>query len=568
MKITRLIIYLIFPLLTLMSCKTQRHANSYKLSEKDRLDFTFLYFNATKETLLGNYSEAAKLFEKCIQIDGSNPAPMFELGKIYLQKNDLKYAEFLLKAATEFDPQNFWYQFYYAEALKKNKKFQEVVKVYEKLVKYYPQKTEYYYELANAYQAVNRVEDALKTYVLLEKKIGVTEEVAIQKQRLYLHQGKFDKACAEVQKLIDTNPGEMQYYNYLAELYLVNGFKEKALEVFNRALKLSPENPYVHLGLSEYYKEIQDKDNYFKELIFAFGSPELDIDTKVKKLLSFYTLSETSDEYKVQSYKLLDAMVASNPKEAKTFSFYGDFLYRDGRMREARDSYLKAVEFDKSKLVIWNQVLFIDNDLSDFAQMDTHSVQAIELFPNEASLYLLNGIANIQNKKTPDAIYILNKGLSLVVDNSMMLGQFYANLGDCYYRSKEMAKSDSSYDKALELNPNDVYVLNNYSYYLSLRNEKMEKAEAMSKKSNELEPNNASYQDTYGWILYGLKKYDLAKTWLEKALANGGEKNGTIMEHYGDILYKLNDPRKALEYWTKAQLVGAGSETLQRKINE
>jgi Tfp pilus assembly protein PilF len=74
-------------------------------------------------------------------------------------------------------------------------------------------------------------------------------------------------------------------------------------------------------------------------------------------------------------------------------------------------------------------------------------------------------------------------------------------------------------------------VLNNYAYYLSLRNEKLDKAEEMSKKSNEIDRDNASYNDTYGWILYGLGKYEDAKLWLEKAIANGASENAVILEH-------------------------------------
>jgi len=149
-----------------------------------------------------------------------------------------------------------------------------------------------------------------------------------------------------------------------------------------------------------------------------------------------------------------------------------------------------------------------------------------------------------------------------------MKGQFLANLGDSYNQDKNNIKSDSCYDKALDLNPNDIYVLNNYSYYLSMRMEKLEKAEEMSKKSNELEPNNASYLDTYAWILYASKKYADAKVYMEKALAIDGNKNPVLLEHYGDILYRLDIKEIAFEYWNKAKIAGKGSDFLEQKIIE
>jgi tetratricopeptide (TPR) repeat protein len=177
-------------------------------------------------------------------------------------------------------------------------------------------------------------------------------------------------------------------------------------------------------------------------------------------------------------------------------------------------------------------------------------------------------MAKMQQKKTKDAIINFAKGVGYVIDNKALKGQFLANLGDAYNQDKNNTKSDSCYEKALEVNPNDVYVLNNYSYYLSLRLDKLEKAEAMSKKSNELEPNNASYLDTYAWILYAAKKYNDAKSFMEKALAIDGNKNPVLLEHYGDILYRLEMKENAIEFWTKAKIAGKGSDFLEQKIAE
>jgi Tfp pilus assembly protein PilF len=132
---------------------------------------------------------------------------------------------------------------------------------------------------------------------------------------------------------------------------------------------------------------------------------------------------------------------------------------------------------------------------------------------------------------------------------------------------KDYTKSDENYDKALELDPKDPNVLNNYAYFLSVRGEKMDKAELMSKESNALEPDQGSYEDTYGWIMYKQGKYSDAKIWIEKSLSHGSDKSATVLEHYGDILYKLGDTNKAYEYWLKAKNAGEGaSEFLDKKL--
>src|SRR5262249_53970493 len=140
---------------------------------------------------------------------------------------------------------------------------------------------------------------------------------------------------------------------------------------------------------------------------------------------------------------------------------------------------------------------------------------------------------------------------------------------DAYNELKDYPRSDTSYEKALAANPKDAFVMNNYSYYLSLRGERLDKAEELSKQSNVLVPNSSSFEDTYGWILYRTGKFADAKTWIEKSLSHGSDKSAVVLEHYGDVLYKLGDTVRALEYWQKAKATGEpGSEFLERKINE
>ena len=164
--------------------------------------------------------------------------------------------------------------------------------------------------------------------------------------------------------------------------------------------------------------------------------------------------------------------------------------------------------------------------------------------------------------------FIVEQEGKLVALERPILGQFWTILGDAYNELKDHVKSDSCYVEALKLDPNNANALNNYSYYLSVRKKDLEKAKEMSKKSNELEPNNSSYQDTYGWILFQLEDYSNAKIWIEKAISNGGERNGTLLEHLGDVEFKLGNLTKASELWQKAIKAGGTTEFIQRKITE
>ena len=86
--------------------------------------------------------------------------------------------------------------------------------------------------------------------------------------------------------------------------------------------------------------------------------------------------------------------------------------------------------------------------------------------------------------------------------------------------------------------------------------------------ANTIEKNNSTYEDTHAWILYQSNEYEKAKEWILRSLSNGGKESEIIIEHYGDILYKLGDIEKALIQWKKASEMGGESESLRKKIQE
>lgn len=558
-----------------ISCKSKKSITdstaekpgTKELSEKSRVEFEHLFFDGAREKLLGNYDQAESRFIQALRVDPTSAATMYELGTVYTYQNNKNQALIYSKKAATADPKNIWYQLLYAECLKENKQASEVIAVYERLLQQYPDRIDFYYELANAFLYANKPNDALKTYNRIEEHIGVTEDASMQKIKIYKSLNNSDKAIEEAKKLIIAFPKEGKYYGILGELYQEKGMNEKALQAYNDLLKIDPENAYVHLSLADYYRNQKQNEKAFEEIKIAFKSKELDIDTKIKILLSYYSITETYTELKSDADELCKILVEVHPDEAKAFSMHGDFLYRDKKLEQARTEYRKAISLDKEKYALWNQLLIIESELSDYAAMEKESKEAIDLFPNQALPYFFNGAANVQLRNFKDAVIILNEGKNFAFDK-LLLAQFYANIGDAQNQLKDFAASDSSYMKALEIDPNNVYVLNNYAYYLSLRNADLEKAERMSKKTNDLEPNNNSYQDTYGWILYQMKKYDDAKIWIGKAVENGGRNNGTLLEHYGDVLYQLGDKENAFKYWQDAKKAGGASDLIDKKITD
>ncbi|HXB11490.1 MAG TPA: tetratricopeptide repeat protein [Bacteroidia bacterium] len=562
-------------MIILSSCSTSKKVSLQKtpikkkqLTEDQHLAVASAYYEATKKKILGDYDQALSLFLQCLSIDPTNAAASYEMADILEYDKQPDTALIFSRRAVLLEPTNVWYQDLYAQCLQEKGKYKEVAGVYTDLVKMHPNASEYYYKLAVAQVQAGEYDQATQTYDLVEQKFGFNEDMSLNKIQLFEKIKNYTAAELEIQKLIKRNPATPQNYDMLGNLYELEGKTDKAFEMYQKMEETSPHDPMVHLSLADYYRTKHNNRKSFDELELAFKEPSLEVDTKIRILLSFYGVSSGYDTLNAEGLKLCQIMVETNPAEPKAHRMYGDFLERSNDLKAAREQYVLTIQEDSSKYTNWSKLLNIDMFLNDYSAIANTTKSAMTLFPNYPQLYLMNGMANLELKKNDDAISSLEKGVSYVLDDSVMQGQFYSYMGEIYNSMKHYSSSDSAYSIALTLNPNDDGTLNNYSYYLSLRDTNLALAAQMSKRANMLKPNNANDQDTYAWILYMMNKYQEAKDWEEKALQNGGDKNSNILDHYGDILYKLGDKDRALDSWQKARDAGEKSELLERKIRD
>ena len=149
-----------------------------------------------------------------------------------------------------------------------------------------------------------------------------------------------------------------------------------------------------------------------------------------------------------------------------------------------------------------------------------------------------------------------------------LTASFDTSIADIYHELGNKEKAYQYYDRVLKNDPENVYVLNNYAYFLSVENKRLDDALKMSATTVEKEPKNVTYLDTYAWVLYKLERYKDAKKWMEKLFSYDKNPQGVNYEHYGDILYKLGDVNKAVQNWKKAKKLGDTSEFIDQKIKD
>jgi len=523
---------------------------------------------AKKEALIGNINGAREMFRRYTTNYPLDPVGYFELARIEAVQKNFQEAISLTKEAVGLDPANIWFTLFLAELNQMVGNLDDAVETYETIVGQYPGNLDYFYQLAALYLQVERYNDAIRIYDKIEENAGISEDISLQKQKIYLYQNNLKGAENELLELISAFPGESKYHSILAEFYMGNGMADKALGIYKRIAAIDPDNAYIHMSMADYYRKNGNKEKAFEELKIGFGNPNLDVDTKINIMLNFYTVNQIYNDLREEASVLSEILIRTHPKDARVFSIYGDLLIQDQKFSEARETFLKAIAIDSSRYTLWEQILRLDLQLGFFQPLVSHSQRAIELFPEQPLPYLFSGLGKMQLKQNAEALIPLSAGVKLIVDNDDLAAQFYMYQGDALHALNRNQEAFTAYERSLQADGDNAFVLNNYAYYLSLENRELDKAEKMAKKAVTLEPENASFLDTYGWALYKQGKFEEARQWIMKALQNKEETSAEVLEHYGDVLFKLGDPDQALDYWKQALRKGDGSEWLEKKIME
>ncbi len=537
------------------------------LSDGDERKFKILFFDASRAKILGNYKEAKSLFNAALAVDPTSNPVKYELAKLLAEEGNLPLAVDFMANVVESEPRNVWYAQFLAQLYAEVGNLPKSIEIVEQIIENNPDQYAYYFSLGGLLAAEGAYDEALKLYDQLESLTGLNEELSMQRQLIYMEKGDNVAALKEVDNLIAANPGEIRYYGMKAEILMELGRQQEAVAIFENMLELDPANGIVLLALFEIAQndgDIEKAKNYLGQ---AFESDDLNIDVKVNILLNMLS-AQGAQEEKDFIKALGSKLEKSHSDDAKAFAIQGDIYYNLEELEKSREKFRQAVALDPNRPPIWQQILTISSQLNDFESMEKESSQGMELFPQLPIFYLFNGVAQLQLDRPEEAIEALNTGRNLVIDNKEALTQFYTSLGDAYHATEQHKKSDEAYDMALKNDPSNVLVLNNYAYYLSLRNEQLERAETMAKKANDLSPDMASFQDTYGWVLYMRGNYKNAVFWLQQAITNGGDKDPTVLEHYGDALNKVDRTEEALTYWQRAIDAGGDADSIQLKIGQ
>lgn len=572
-------IWLLVAVWTLVSCGTVKSTrekpavalaqSSLTPEQQRKYDYFFLEAMRLKEKK--DYASAFGLLQHCLDIHPNAASALYEVSQYYMFLRQVPQGQEALEKAVANAPDNYWYSQGLASLYQQQNELDKAITLLEQMVVRFPAKQDPLFNLLDLYGRQEKYDKVISTLNRLEKHMGKNEQLSMEKFRIYLQMKDDKKAFQEIESLVQEYPMDMRYQVILGDVYLQNGKKQEAYDVYQKVLAAEPDNPMAIFSMASYYKQTGQEELYQQQLDTLLLNKKVTPDTKVGVMRQMIVENEQADKDSTQIIALFDRIMKQEQDDPQIPMLYAQYLLSKNMESESVPVLEQVVDLDPTNKAARMMLIGAAVKKEDYKQIIKVCEPGIEATPDALEFYYYLAIAYNQAEKPDSVISICKRALEHTTADSKkeIVSDFYSILGDMYHTQKQMKEAYAAYDSALVYNPSNIGALNNYAYYLSVERRDLDKAEEMSYKTVKAEPNNATYLDTYAWILFEKGNYAEARIYIDNAMkSEGGDKSDVIVEHCGDIYYMTGDVDGALTYWKKALEMGSESKTLKQKIEK
>lgn len=407
--------------------------------------FQEYFFEALKQQGIENYQRAIDALLKCKKLD-DKPVVYFQLGKNYNKLKNFGAAEDALKKAISKEPDNEWFLDELYDVYNQQDDTKKAIKTVKQLVKYHP---DYRQDLASLYIKSKDYKSALKLLDELDKEFGISADRDYLRNQIYNITGRDEDRIENLEERLSNNPDNETNYLKLIYRYSETGETEKAFETAQKLLTVYPESKLVHLALYKFYLNKNQTENAIESMKIVLTAPEINADAKTKVLNDFISFVAKNPEFEKD---LID--ITAMIDESKSFQTLVELAQYYLKMEDKSKALMyfeEALKLEPNNFSIIKDVLLLQIDLNQEENAIAKSKQALDLFPAQPILYLINGVAHNKLKQAEKAIKSLETGLDYVIEDPKMEADFYTQLSMAYKLNNNNSKSEAFAKKARAL---------------------------------------------------------------------------------------------------------------------
>lgn len=527
-----------------------------------RLDYFMA--EAAKSRMQGQWSKAMELYSHCLQIDSCSAEALYQLGRIsFYLRQDSAGLEYLHKAV-DLDPDNTYYIEPLAAILLRQGCEDDALPLLEHISKLQSNRSDVLSHLASIYSKTGRLEDAISTLDRLEMLEGKMSQLSNEKFSLYMEMGDSVKAFAELQSLCDEYPADLSYKIDMAYCYQQLGDYEKALQMYDEVRAIDPANVPLQMAMLDYYLS-QGMDSLYDatrdSILYA---PETETAKRVvliQQMVQRMSPDSADTEQIIKRFERVLQLDSTNVELLTMYAAFLDYRQKPQEMIQSVMSRVLLVEPDNEMATQWLLQYYASR--KDYFSLEEICRRGVNYHPKDLVYPYFLGMIMLERNNNAEALEVLDRGIRLRSEDTRLalVSDAFTVKGDVFYKMGKHADAFLQYDSALVYNKDNVLCLNNYAYYLSLRNEYLDKAEEMSYRTIKAEPDNRTYLDTYAWILFMQAKYEQAQEHMDKVVPRDSSEqflmtdlytSTAILEHAGDIAWMNGDAERATYLWQLA----------------
>lgn len=546
------------------------------ISENDRVKAEYIFLEAEKQRNMGRDDAFHHLLQYAHSLDPENSAIAYYLGYSRLMKSNLSVSDSLfslslrmMRKHVDAHPEDKYEAMLYANGNMIANQVQEGLRVLKIQAERNPHSVEVQLSIADAYARLEDYRNAIAAYDSVLQWQGQSVQLSARKVRAYQALNDTVGAIGEMRSLLATAPRNVDYNLAMGNMMLMFGERDSALTYYDKAQQYEPENGATYLAKAQFYNAIGDSVNYDQQTYQALVSKDLDVASKVEVLADYARHLLVAKDSSARTENLFKVLIEQHPNEPQIRMLFSDYLAAKDDMKGAAEQMDYAVNLDPTDAQAWNRLLVLNIISENYEAAIAAGDRAIELNPNNIELYGYIAPAYYNIKQYDKAIEVYKKALAAVDStDTEHRSMFLGGMGDAKFSMGDTIGAFALYDQAIEIDPNNVSILNNYAYFLTLCNRDLNKAERMSAKTVQAEPQNATFLDTYAWVFYKRKEYTMAQLYIEMAIKNERRPSSDIYDHYGDILLAVGNKQEALKQWKKALELDAGNKELLEKVEK
>jgi tetratricopeptide (TPR) repeat protein len=538
------------------------------LAQQGSSDYQYALIEAVKQKNLGNLPGAIELYRMVLDENDSVAVAHYEIGNLYAVTGNIEEALIHLEKAQELDPGIKWYFDGYIDALLVQKEYRKARKFIKKRIKRGSANKDQLFRLANVYFLAERYRKAIKVLEKMEDRWGYSDKITLLKVNVYEERGDYNQALKELKTILFLFPESLEIRIVAAELALKSKNKDRAADYYQEVLELDSMNIYALTNLTDFYREKKDFARSFSYLNMSFQSDEIDYERKIA-ILSFY-LSDNKlvREHENAICELIETMLEKYEGNKEIHLLATDFFIDRKLYNEALFSIKPLLEKGQNRYELWRQGILLANAAGNSREMLNIADKASIIFPDSGEIFYFKGIAEWELGEYEKTINTFSSERISSMNDLEMASQMRMMAAESYYKLKQYDLSDSIFRRIIKDEPDNYLVMNNFSYYLATRGEFLNEAKKFSQIAIENNPENGTFLDTYAWILFKLEDYREAKRFVMKALQHGGNDSPVINEHAGDIHMKNNKNEQARAFYQKAIMLGGDKNKLIRKLEK